>query len=254
MVDNKLSDWLQIKNLSVSLPNNASKLFSNFNLSLNDSQTIVGLIGKNGIGKTVLAKIIAGLYKPNNGQIIINGHNISQLKASKRVPYISMTFQKATSAFFNETVFKELVFVLKSIKKQQNSDGYLELIPKLLKDIGFQDKHNQNPLTLSGGEKRKLSHLVLSLMNSSLTILDEPTTGLDKLEINDLISFIKSLSDNNQKVIVITHNIQFLLQITKYIVILHQNQLCHTIVGYQGALDNQVKLKLSVDFPEINFI
>lgn len=249
-----MSDWLQIKNLSVTLPNNANRLFSNFNLSLNDSQTIVGLLGKNGIGKTILAKIIAGLYKPDNGQIIINGHDISQLKASKRVPYISMTFQKANSAFFNETVYKELVFVLKTIKKQKNSDGYLELIPKLLEDIRFQDKHNQNPLTLSGGEKRKLSHLILSLMNSSIIILDEPTTGLDKLEINDLISFINSLIDNNQKVIVITHNIQFLLQITKYIIILHQNPLYNTIIGYQGALDDQVKVKLRVDFPEINFI
>jgi energy-coupling factor transporter ATP-binding protein EcfA2 len=119
----------------------------------------------------------------------------------------------------------------------------------------FKDNENQHPLSLSGGEKRKLIFNLLKLSDPEIYILDEPTVGLDYYAIQELKKEIISLKLRNKKVIIITHDLKFLLSITDEVLILQKDE--HTgmsSICYQGSLSrylihNEEVAKLILTIP-----
>ncbi|OLS19879.1 MAG: Energy-coupling factor transporter ATP-binding protein EcfA2 [Candidatus Heimdallarchaeota archaeon LC_3] len=210
-----------IKNLTFSF-NKKDNLFSNLDLTF-PNVPIIGIIGKNGIGKTVLAEILVGKYKIASGEILLFGKDISNLPTSKRSKKINLSFQKSSFAFFKETIIAEVLLVINNNYKSMNKEAKIKKAKKLLNSINLGEKANNNPLTLSGGEKRLLSFLILDIMNPYITIYDEPTIGLDKIEKQELKKRIFEKVHQNKRTIIITHDIKFLAKITNYMILLNEN-------------------------------
>ena len=146
----------------------------------------IAVVGKNGIGKTTIIKLICGLYKPTGGKILINGVNIENLK---KLPDFSTVF---ATAFQNFLIIPESIKENIILGKRYTDDKFWES----LKDSRLYDKikslplmehthlikmQNDDGIELSGGETQKLLLSRVLYKNSPIIILDEPTSALDAI-------------------------------------------------------------------------
>ncbi|MHA1990428.1 MAG: ABC transporter ATP-binding protein [Candidatus Hodarchaeales archaeon] len=245
-----MSSELVIKDLSFEFRNH-TKNFDKFNLTLPEVP-IVGIVGKNGIGKTLLAEIIIGKYKQTNGQIFIDKINVGNLKISERAKIVNLSFQRSNFAFYKTTVIEEVIEVIK------NNDLKLKMLEReeqaenLLNNYGLLQKAKNNPFTLSGGERRLLSFLLLDIIDPNILIFDEPTIGLDAEEKAYLRNLILKKKEKNKRIIVLTHDINFLSKITDYFIVLDKNNTKKaTEIGFMGKIFDFYNYQLHKKFPEL---
>jgi len=237
-------NFLELSNINVYLPNSKTFIFKDLNLSLTNQSPIIGLIGSNGSGKTILAKVLMGLLQIKSGKINLFGYDITKIKTTKRLNHVSLSFQMINTSFLKHSVKDEVNFNQKlisdryknqNVKEEVNSHLQQELTLNIKKFVA--KKEQQHPLTLSGGEKRKLNFYLLRMNNPDLYILDEPTVGLDYFGIQELIKEIQELTKNNKKILIITHDLQFLMSLTDQVVILHKHEQTQvSSIRYQGSL------------------
>lgn len=149
---------------------------------------VIGLIGKNGVGKTTLLRLLSNIMKPNKGKIV-----------GKVVPFLVM--QDMDYQFFTESVESEMKF--------GSADNDLEKINSLLMKLGLTEFKDKIPFELSGGQKQRLLIAISALANVNLLMFDEPTSGLDYVNMTKVSGILKDLSKNSA-LIVATHDIEFL--------------------------------------------
>ena len=164
---------------------------------------IVGLVGKNGVGKSTISKLISGIYKKTSGKISIEGK-----------PFVLM--QDVDYQLFSESVFSE--FLLSN--KDLNEDEILEM----LKVINLYDKKNSHPFSLSGGEKQRLLMGICAKSNSDILILDEPTSGLDFNNMIIISEIIKNLA-KEKAIILISHDYELLSRVVDRIIFLEDGSI-----------------------------
>lgn len=159
---------------------------------------VIGLIGKNGVGKTTLLRLLSNIMKPNKGKIV-----------GKVVPFLVM--QDMDYQFFTESVESEMKF--------GSADNDLEKIDSLLMKLGLTEFKDKIPFELSGGQKQRLLIAISALANVNLLMFDEPTSGLDYVNMTKVSGILKDLS-NNSALIVATHDIEFLYKTCNRVVYL----------------------------------
>ena len=159
---------------------------------------VIGLIGKNGVGKTTLLRLLSNIMKPNKGKIV-----------GKVVPFLVM--QDMDYQFFTESVESEMKF--------GSADNDLEKINSLLMKLGLTEFKDKIPFELSGGQKQRLLIAISALANVNLLMFDEPTSGLDYVNMTKVSVILKDLSKNSA-LIVATHDIEFLYKTCNRVVYL----------------------------------
>ena len=159
---------------------------------------VIGLIGKNGVGKTTLLRLLSNIMKPNKGKIV-----------GKVVPFLVM--QDMDYQFFTESVESEMKF--------GSADNDLEKIDSLLMKLGLTEFKDKIPFELSGGQKQRLLIAISALANVNLLMFDEPTSGLDYVNMTKVSGILKDLSKNSA-LIVATHDIEFLYKTCNRVVYL----------------------------------
>jgi len=159
---------------------------------------VIGLIGKNGVGKTTLLRLLSNIMKPNKGKIV-----------GKVVPFLVM--QDMDYQFFTESVESEMKF--------GSADNDLEKITSLLMKLGLIEFKDKIPFELSGGQKQRLLIAISALANVNLLMFDEPTSGLDYVNMTKVSGILKDLSKNSA-LIVATHDIEFLYKTCNRVVYL----------------------------------
>ena len=159
---------------------------------------VIGLIGKNGVGKTTLLRLLSNIMKPNKGKIV-----------GKVVPFLVM--QDMDYQFFTESVESEMKF--------GSADNDLEKINSLLMKLGLTELKDKIPFELSGGQKQRLLIAISALANVNFLMFDEPTSGLDYVNMTKVSGILKDLSKNSA-LIVATHDIEFLYKTCNRVVYL----------------------------------
>lgn len=149
---------------------------------------VIGLIGKNGVGKTTLLRLLSNIMKPDKGKVV-----------GKVIPFLVM--QDMDYQFFTESVESEMKF--------GDADIDLEKINSLLMKLGLTEYKDKIPFELSGGQKQRLLIAISALANVNLLMFDEPTSGLDYVNMTKVSGILKDLSKNSA-LIVATHDIEFL--------------------------------------------
>lgn len=149
---------------------------------------VIGLIGKNGVGKTTLLRLLSNIIKPDKGKVV-----------GKVIPFLVM--QDMDYQFFTESVESEMKFC--------DADIDLEKINSLLMKLGLTEYKDKIPFELSGGQKQRLLIAISALANVNLLMFDEPTSGLDYVNMTKVSGILKDLSKNSA-LIVATHDIEFL--------------------------------------------
>ncbi len=173
---------------------------------------IVGLLGPNGAGKTTSFYMIVGLVPPNAGRITFNGEDVTKLPMYKRARLGMGYLPQEESIFRKLTVEQNLMAILETLplnrkQRQARSD-------ELLEQFGITHVRKNIALTLSGGEKRRLTIARSLITNPNLLMLDEPFSGVDPIAVAEVQQIILSLRERANLGIVITdHNVRETLTI-----------------------------------------
>lgn len=185
------------------------EVLKGIDLTLERGKNVI-LLGRSGIGKSVLIKCIAGLIMPDSGIVKVFGNNIMNLNGEgmnmlrKRVGFL---FQGG-AVYDSMTVRENLEFPIRrnvSIKQKEEID---EMVKKALENVGLLDAIDKMPSELSGGMRKRVGLARTLILNPEIILYDEPTTGLDPItakEISDLILEIQKKYDTSS--IIITHDI-----------------------------------------------
>ncbi len=187
------------------------------------SGKMMALLGPNGAGKTTLLKALMGLVRVTKGKIIVGDHDITRVPTSQRLAYLGLTFQLVNQQFHALTVFKELWHVVKVRYPRLAKKDYRSMLSSVITQFSLGHVLEVNPHVLSGGEKRRLSLAILTLLNPSFYLFDEPTMGLDAPARKDFHSFLMNvLSSRKHGIIMATHDLEFLLPFNPLVLMLEQ--------------------------------
>ncbi len=173
---------------------------------------IVGLLGPNGAGKTTSFYMIVGLVPPTAGRINFNGNDVTRLPMFRRARLGMGYLPQEESIFRKLTVEQNLIAILETLplnRKQRR-----ERCDELLEQFGISHVARNIALTLSGGEKRRLTIARSLITSPSLLMLDEPFSGVDPIAVAEVQQIILSLREKANLGIVITdHNVRETLTI-----------------------------------------
>ncbi len=222
---------IEIDNVSFEYPNLLD--LANISLTLNKGE-IIGIIGDNGSGKTSLIKLMCGLLEPKTGEIRINNDELKQIEWKTISEHIGVVFQNPEIQFFEETVEEEIGFIAKNLGKEVIDQE----ISNLLVQSMLNEYKENNPHSLSHGEKRRLAFLTAIYHDPDIIIVDEITNGLGQQNKEWLIKQFKKLKENDKAIIIVSHDWDWLADFVDRIVYLDQGKLC-------PVLDKNHLLKIS---------
>ncbi|MBA7626064.1 putative HMP/thiamine import ATP-binding protein YkoD [subsurface metagenome] len=182
----------------------------------------LALVGENGSGKSTLAKSLSGLIRPKSGDIFIMGYSAKAIKSSCFVRYVGYVFQNPEHQFVTERVSDELSYSLKRHYAEEEVERRLE---ELLHNFDLKGYEDANPFSLSQGQKRRLSVATMIALNQPILILDEPTFGQDRGSTLSLMELVQSLHKRGKTIILITHDMQLVLEYAWSAAVMHQGKI-----------------------------
>ena len=173
---------------------------------------IVGLLGPNGAGKTTTFSCILGLVRPDQGRVLLDGQEITNLpmylRARKGLGYLP----QEASVFRKMSVEDNLLAILETLGMR--SDEMKERAADLLEEFGLTHLARQKGSTLSGGERRRLEIARALTTSPSFILLDEPFAGIDPIARADLQTVVAHLKERGLGILITDHNVRETLQIT----------------------------------------
>jgi lipopolysaccharide export system ATP-binding protein len=175
---------------------------------------IVGLLGRNGAGKTTSFRMTVGMIDPEGGQILFEGEDVTRLPMYKRAQRGMGYLSQEASVFQRLTVEENLLAILENMRGMTNRQRK-ETARRLIDQFGLTRQIKQEARTLSGGERRKLEIARSLVTNPSLIMLDEPFSGVDPIAVEELQAEIIRLRERQHIAILLTdHNVRETLRIT----------------------------------------
>ena len=178
-----------------------------------DPGEIVGLLGPNGAGKTTTFYMIAGLIPPDHGRVNFDGKTITRLPMHKRARLGMGYLPQEESIFRKLSVADNLLAVLETRKKLSRKERNAKA-DELLERFGIGHVRKSLAMTLSGGEKRRLSLARCLCTEPRLLMLDEPFVGIDPIAVQEIHKIIRQLRDEDGLSILITdHQVRETLEI-----------------------------------------
>ena len=176
-------------------------------------EEIVGLLGPNGAGKTTSFYMIAGLVRPDQGEIYLKSQNVTRYPMQKRARMGLGYLPQEESIFRTLSVWDNLMAVLET-RKDLTRKEKKEKAETLLDRFKIQGIRKSQAITLSGGEKRRLTIARSLCMDPDVLMLDEPFSGVDPIAIKDIQTIIAELREVDGLSILITdHNVRETLKI-----------------------------------------
>jgi len=170
------------------------------------SGEIVGLLGRNGAGKTTIFQMIVGLVKPNRGQIFLDDQEISQAPTNKRALAGLAYLPQENSVFLKASVKNNLRLALE-LQAYAKADRE-KIIRDLLEEFGLLPLAGQPAYSLSGGERRRLEICRALTLKPKFLLLDEPFTGIDPLTILELQKILARLKNKDIGILLSDHNVR----------------------------------------------
>jgi len=226
---------IEIINLCKSFGDN--KVLEDLNLALNDGETTV-IIGRSGCGKSVLLKHIMGLMKPDSGQVIIDGKDITEM-SEKELNKVRMKFGMLFqgSALFDSLSIGENVGFMLSEHTNTSKASIKNRVKECLGLVGLKDVEHLKPAELSGGMQKRVGLARAICMKPEIILYDEPTTGVDPImgdAINDLI--IELHDKLKVTSIAVTHDMKSAYKIATRIAMLYKGKIIAT--GVPREIEN----------------
>lgn len=207
---------LKLQNLSISQDQTA--LFHALNVTFKPGQ-FWGIIGQNGVGKSTLLRTIAGINKPLNGAVLIDGSEVATMQPQLRAQKFSYLFQEqeATLAFSVRAAVGMGRYPWHSKKADDN-----EITEHALQLCGIQHLADKSILRLSGGERRKVEIATCITQQSDFLLLDEPLNHLDLVYKSHILNVFSEISEK-RCVVMVCHDLEVVKKHCTHVMMLFAN-------------------------------
>ena len=196
---------IEIKNMSKNFKN--KKLYNDFSLEI-EANTVHAIVGPNGSGKTSLLRILTGLYKEDKGSVLVNGDHAMLLEND----YL----------YEDKTGIDNIdIYGLYFGYKGKGYKKYSDL-------LGISDDLDRKVSTYSKGMKRKLSLLIMVLMNRDIVFLDEATSGVDPISRVQIRDLIKILKDKGKTIVITSHDLSEIEKVANKVTMIKDAKILFT--------------------------
>jgi len=204
------------------------------------SGEIVGLLGRNGAGKTTIFQMIVGLIRPDRGSILLNGIDISSKPTHERAGLGLTYLPQENSVFLKATVEDNIKMALELRPEFKPQDLESET-RRLLAELGLETLAPQPAFSLSGGERRRLEICRALTLRPEFLLLDEPFTGIDPLTIIELQKILLMLRDRSIGILLSDHNVRDTFRIAARAYIIDEGEIL--IEGKPKAIVHNAKAR-----------
>ncbi|MCQ2507559.1 MAG: ATP-binding cassette domain-containing protein [Dorea sp.] len=242
---------LELRNISFNAEDETDgkkEIIHNINLTIDPHKFIV-ITGPNGGGKSTLAKIIAGIVTPTEGQIIFNGEDITSLSITERA-------RKGISFAFQQPVRFKGIRVIDLLRIASGKKLTIAKACDYLSEVGLCAKDYVNReinASLSGGELKRIEIATVLARGTTLSLFDEPEAGIDLWSFQSLIRVFENMrkKDASRSIVVISHQ-ERILNIADEIIVLANGQIREQgpkdailpgLLGTSSAIDTCIKMK-----------
>jgi lipopolysaccharide export system ATP-binding protein len=183
----------------------------------------VGLLGPNGAGKTTTFYMITGLVQPDEGRVMMDGHDVTMLPMYRRARLGLGYLPQEASIFRGLTVEQNIRAALEMVEPE--SDRRAAMLDELLAEFGIAHLRRAPALALSGGERRRCEIARALATHPSYILLDEPLAGIDPIAVGEIRDLVKHLKDRGIGVLITDHNVRETLEIIDRAYILHDGKV-----------------------------
>ncbi|CAD2073899.1 zinc ABC transporter ATP-binding protein [Jeotgalicoccus coquinae] len=205
----------------------ATPALQNISFSINKGE-FLAIVGPNGSGKSTLLKLILGVYKLQQGNILINGKSRKSFNAWQEIGYVSQkaaAHAKGFPATVKEVVLSGLTKEKGLFKRFTKKDN--EQLDRTLKLLDIGHIKHQNVSNLSGGQAQRV-FIARALINKpSILVLDEPTEGIDSKHVKDFYNVLLKLKEENVTILLVTHDIGVVVDFADKVACLNEHLHFH---------------------------
>jgi energy-coupling factor transport system ATP-binding protein len=184
---------------------------------------VVAIVGENGAGKTTLVKHMIGLLKPAKGRVTVFGKDTREASTAELSRHVGVAFQNPDHQLFCETVEEEVSFALRNFGF--SPDIAKKRVEWVLGFFGLEQYRKSPPITLSGGEKKRLTLACILAWDPDAIVLDEPTVGQDAIQKEKLSGIIRMLNSTGKTVIIVSHDIEFIWPIQPRTIVMSSGRI-----------------------------
>lgn len=184
---------------------------------------VVGLLGPNGAGKTTAFYMIAGVQRPEEGTVLLDGQNITSYPMHKRAKAGLGYLSQERSIFRKLTVEENLNAVLEMLPLSRSEKR--KRLESLLNELRIQHVRKIKGYALSGGESRRAEIARALVLEPTIMLLDEPFAGVDPIAVTDIQTIIRQLAQRNIGVLITDHNVRETFGIIDYGYIMNEGEL-----------------------------
>lgn len=217
---------------------NEKVALNGINWTLNDGD-FVTIIGGNGAGKSTLLNMLSGVYYVDEGQILVDGEDVTNLPEHKRAKYFGRVFQDPMTGTAADMQIEENMALaarrgkprtLRFGIRKEERERYRELLATL--NLGLENRLTAKVGLLSGGQRQAITLLMATMQNPKLLLLDEHTAALDPktaakvLEISE-----KIISENHLTAMMVTHNMKDAITYGNRLIMMHEGQIIYDVSG-----------------------
>ena len=199
---------------------------------------VVGLLGPNGAGKTTSFYMIVGLVTPNDGRVTFSGNNVTREPMYRRAR-LGMGYLPQEESIFRKLTVKQNIMAIMQTMDLSRSEKE-DRCQGLMERFGIDKLANHLALTLSGGEKRRLTIARSLVSEPSLLMLDEPFSGVDPIAVKEIQEIILSLREVGLAILITDHNVRETLSIVDRAYLIYEGK-----VKREGTRDFLINDELS---------
>jgi lipopolysaccharide export system ATP-binding protein len=214
------------------------RVVDNVSLGLQQGE-VVGLLGPNGAGKTTTFYMIVGLVVPEEGEIHLNGIDISRLPMFLRARSGISYLPQEPSIFRKLTTEENILAILETLPLNQKARK--NRLDELIEELGLSHVRKSQGYMLSGGERRRVEIARSLVISPSFILLDEPFAGIDPIAVIEIQRIIDHLKSKNIGVLITDHNVRETLRVTDRAYIINEGKIFRAGSPRDLAGDEEVR-------------
>lgn len=218
---------------------------NDFSMELSTGEC-VGLIGPNGAGKSTLLKMITDMIKPDEGEVLLNGNKIAQMK--REIGYLPQY-----PNFYHWMTARETLAFMGQLSGLQKEE-LIHSIPEILAKVGLREVGNSKVGTFSGGMKQRLGIAQALLHKPALIVMDEPVSALDPIGRREVVNLIRDIKQDTT-IILSTHILSDAEEICeRFVMISNGIKIEDTTIAELFARSNKNKLSIQCTAKDLKWI
>lgn len=214
---------IEFRNVS-KVYNNGTEALHNINLKVEKGE-FVFIVGSSGAGKSTFLKLITCEERPNEGQVLIDGQDISHIRKGK-IPYVRRKMGLVFQDFRlidHMTVYDNVAFAMRVVGASPNA--IKKRVPYILGLVGLQHKAKHYPTEMSGGERQRVGLARALVNNPSMIIADEPTGNIDPALSYEIVDLLSAINERGTTVLMVTHEHSLVKHFHKRIIQIHSGEI-----------------------------